>query len=58
MMINVMNIQEAVKNISASLPVITSRGKVRLAISAPEAGKLWKTKYINSHDLPGESFST
>ncbi|MGM0437875.1 MAG: hypothetical protein ACQEQD_06355 [Bacillota bacterium] len=58
MMINVMNIQEAVKNISVSLPVITSRGKVRLATSAPEAGKLWKTKYMNIHDLPGISFST
>jgi len=58
MMINVMNIQDAVKNISSSLPVITSRGKVRLATTAPEAGKLWKTKYINIHDLPGKIFST
>ena len=58
MMINVMNIQEAVKNISSSLPVITSRGKVRLATTAPEVGKLCKTININIHDLPVKIFST
>ena len=55
MMINLINIQEAVKNISVSLPVITSRGKVRLATSAPETGKLWKTKYKYSRPT-GEKF--
>ena len=55
-MIKLRNIQDILNILNISLPILSARGEVCPAMSAPSAGKSWKTKYINTHDLPGKFF--
>ena len=57
-MIKLRNTQDIFSIINTALPILSAKGEVCLAMSASGAGKSWKIKYFNTHDLPGKFFNT